>query len=460
MRSRGLKAVVLSSALVGIGVVAAGVVAMREIEPPAPARAHSAAMVTIVDELDRRPPRPDASSPNIVLIIGCTVRRDQTTVYAAEMDTTPFLASLATRGVLADDLIAAAPWTKPASTAILTGRHAVGVGLIEPGIGRNERVLSPSVHTIAEQLREVGWYTAGFTANPNLNQVFGFSRGFDRYRQLEQLWSERSVKIHGLDAVAEVLDLARAARKAAGRRPLYLQVALVDAHAPFPVIEGSDDLLARYRLGLTGLDSTISSIHAGLTELGLTQDNTIFVVVSDHGEGLLMPEHHGRSHGRFLFPSTVEALWLITGPSVPSGGRLAGVTSQIDVAPTVMGLAGLPMRDAEGRDLSEAVRAGGAAPPGLAFTDTWFQAEDKVGFYDLGHACIMAHSGIATCFDRRADPGFYHPKAEAAASDVLRAWRARQARSATALTQALPRSLSAGEAEFLEALGYHATDTE
>src|SRR5688572_12750729 len=71
-----------------------------------------------------RPPVPQGA-PNLVLVVGCTVRKDQTSLHGGPPATTPFLASLATEGVTLDDLVSAAPWTRAASTALLTGHHPV-----------------------------------------------------------------------------------------------------------------------------------------------------------------------------------------------------------------------------------------------------------------------------------------------------------------------------------------------
>ena len=53
-------------------------------------------------------------APNLVLVIGCTVRRDQTSVHGGTA-ATPFLQQLASEGGRFEDLVTAAPWTRAAS---------------------------------------------------------------------------------------------------------------------------------------------------------------------------------------------------------------------------------------------------------------------------------------------------------------------------------------------------------
>ena len=59
--------------------------------------------------------------------------------------------------------------------------------------------------------------------------MFGFHQGFDRYRQPARLWRDVRTKIHGDDAVAWALELVDGRDRS---RPLYLQLMLIDAHAP------------------------------------------------------------------------------------------------------------------------------------------------------------------------------------------------------------------------------------
>ncbi|MFT4976606.1 MAG: hypothetical protein ACI8S6_002511, partial [Myxococcota bacterium] len=127
----------------------------------------------------REAPAPEG--PSVVLIIGCTIRRDQLTPYGGPEGLTPFLAEMAARGALFESAIDAAPWTRPGHTAVLTGYHAAEIGMIEPSARVNSRRLPEEVTTIAEHLYDAGYATIGLTGNPNLNAMFGFAQGFDQY---------------------------------------------------------------------------------------------------------------------------------------------------------------------------------------------------------------------------------------------------------------------------------------
>lgn len=162
----------------------------------------------------RPAPRWKVDRPHVVLVIGCTVRADQSTVYTPDLSTTPFLAELAAEGRRFDDAVAAAPWTRAAVAAIVSGRHPAEVGIVEPEAARNDRPLPDGVLTLAEVLGDAGYTTLGVTANPNLDPHFGFDQGFSAYASLSESWRGREVvKVYGdepVDAALELVQIGRA----------------------------------------------------------------------------------------------------------------------------------------------------------------------------------------------------------------------------------------------------------
>ncbi len=430
------------------------------------------------------PHGPAARTPNVVLVLGCTVRRDQVTPYGGHPEVTPFLAELAGNGAVLDDLIAAAPWTRAASAGLLTGYHPVGLGMVEPGPERNDRTLPAEVETLAERFAEQGYTTIGATANPNLNAVYGFDQGFDRYLQPAALWREQRAKLGGpaiLDELFEVIDT-----RPDPDRPLFLQVMFVDAHAPWNPKPEAVRALAEpgvprplwpYRVGLKRLDHSVRALWEGLEQRGMSRDDTVFVFVSDHGEGLLVPRHHGRSHGRYLYPSAVHGVFVAAGPGIPAGARVRGVASGVDVASTVLGLAGVPEPElgptGQTRDLSGAIRAStpDARVTGRerAFSDTWFMTADRSAFYADDRACMTSFADDPTpgptgtftpgCYDRVADPDFEQAAPDESAAAELAEWRAAQLSGASAFSSS-PAAPDADLDRQLEALGYVQRDPE
>ena len=393
-----------------------------------------------------RPVPNTLNAPNVVLVIGCTLRRDQLTPYGGPAFTTPFFGKLARRGALFEHAVDSAPWTRPASTAIITGHHAVEIGMVEPGGKLNRRRLSEPVETLAERLHNVGYETIGVTANPNLNRVFGFHQGFDTYIEAQGLWSDqRVIKVPALQLAVETLS--QIDLRTEPTVPLFLQVLTIDTHEPVDAggrrarklsRDGVPPRVGAYRVELQRWDQGLEELWEGLNRRGYTAENTIMMVVNDHGEGLSWPPEHGVGHGNFLMPSAVDMPWVVVGKDVAGGHRIGGVASQVDVHPTILGLVGVSGYDGPGRDWSAQIRGElDRTDRKFAFADTYYQRSNRGAVFTEHKLCIHDYFTTAeklglervfprtACFDRRTDPGVRTPLEEVDQEmvEALHAWR-------------------------------------
>ncbi len=428
-------------------------------------------------------PRADGR-PNIVMVIACTLRRDQLSPYGGIPEASPFLDQLAQGGTRFADAIDAAPWTKAASTAIMTGYHPVQVGMIEPATTPNRRRLAPEVTTLAEHLQAAGYETLGQTANPNTNGLFGFDQGFDTYDEVARLWGRSKVRKPSTLLLADRMLEAIDARQRPDD-PLYARMMVIDTHEPIKVRKRdarpfvTDDVPMRigaYRSKVRELDDGLKQLWAGLNTRGFTEDNTVFVLVNDHGEGLNFPIEHGHGHGNHLQPSTVAMPWILYGAGIAPGHVVQGMASQVDVLPTLVGLAGgaLDAYDGPGEDWSALVRGEGERTTRTAaYSDTWFQRASRSAVYSEGVACLHDFTNVAeevgrerlaprtACYDRAADPLHRSPlEPEAVRVDALMAWRAEQVTAFEAWPHHLDIRVPDDIADQLEALGYAQSDEE
>lgn len=425
-----------------------------------------------------RAPRPVTRPPgdhvvpgktNVVVAIGCTLRADQTTPYGGP-GTTPFLARLAAEGTRFDETIANAPWTKAATTSIVTGQYAIDLAVNAPGRGDDQRLPDQAV-TLAERFREAGYATVGGTANPNNNAVFGFDQGFDHYYEATGLWREDETKVPGGVVVDDVLAHLPA------DAPFYAQVLLVDAHFPYDAGNvaaaywqpfSPTKRVAQYRAMLGNLDGAFERLWDGLAARGVAED-TLFVVIGDHGEGLYQPEHHGISHGFYLYPSTLHVPWIVRGPGVASGNVVRGLSQQLDLAPTLAGLFALPVvPDLEGSDRSALLAGPGDTGETRVFADTWFRDANRAAVYTPDRACLRDFGKprkrppkepafVTGCFDRKADPTMTTPIADDALMQELVDWRAAHeaARATFVTTHGEPvANTTDATREALKGLGY------
>ena len=102
---------------------------------------------------------------------------------------------------------------------------------------------------------------------------------------------------------------------------------------------------------IRSVDAQLARVLAELDALGLS-DRTIVVYTADHGE---MGGAHGlRGKGAFAYEESLHVPLYVTHPDVRGGEECRSLTSHIDVAPTLLAMAGLDrakMGDAAGRDL-------------------------------------------------------------------------------------------------------------
>ncbi len=373
-----------------------------------------------------RPAAPEGA-PHVVVVFTSSQRKDLWTPYGGPAETTPFLGTKAAEGVKMLDALAAAVSPHEAAAAATTGKYPHHVDAIEPTSRRNGRKLAEGADTLAERFAANGWFTMGVSANHHYNKRMGQVRGFDWYRDSQPFSLMRDRRITAGQVVRFALRKVADREEGEKARPLFLQLALVDSHKPFTIPPSefgpylSDEhQIAPYLATLRRLDDAIDALATGLEREGIAEENTLFVVVADHGEGLDMPPHHRREHGYVLYPSIVEIPWVMWGHGL-SPRAVEGLASHIDVAPTVLGLAGLTGETGfDGMDLSAAVR--GEQPRTgreQAYADTWFRGARRASLWTAARQCQKDFGSAPLdlpdevfpdgCFDRDADPTFLDP---------------------------------------------------
>ncbi|HEX2162916.1 MAG TPA: sulfatase, partial [Thermoanaerobaculia bacterium] len=314
--------------------------------------------------------------PNVVLIVVDTLRADHLGAYGHPLPTSPEIdRRLAARGTLFEDAYAQAPWTLPSVLSFLTGRPP---GELLPAGREAPTAVPPGVPTIAERLRDAGYRTAAFVANPTLQPTVGFDRGFETW------WAPPAeVESLRLDA-AEVNRRALPWLAAHAGAPFFLYLHYMDPHDPyappetgaaeapfFPGYEGEvtgemvqglylgeveladpeadrRQLAALYDGEIAHVDGRIGEVLAAFDER-LAAD-TLFVLTADHGEEL--GDHGGWKHGHTLYDEQIRVPLIARWDGrVRAGRRIEGAVRLLDLVPTLLTAAGL------GR------------PPGLAGAD-------------------------------------------------------------------------------------------
>jgi tetratricopeptide (TPR) repeat protein len=183
----------------------------------------------------------------------------------------------------------------------------------------------------------------------------------------------------------------------------------------------------------------------------------LIALTADHGEGL--GEHGEPTHGLFIYDSTIRVPLIVSGPGVRAGTVVKGAVRTIDIAPTLLDLAGLrPMRRVEGHSLRRAIVSGRADDePAYAeslFGRLGFGWAPLHGWRDRGLMLIDAPR--PEIYDTSNDPAQARNLAAGRGGDLARMRRALQAAVARA-PEAKPSTPSPETSERLRSLGYVAS---
>jgi arylsulfatase A-like enzyme len=297
----------------------------------------------------RKPtPRPaqQDGKPNVILISLDTLRADHLGIAGYDRDTTPNLDEIAKEGLWFDTVVAQAPWTIPSHHSIMTGTNPKKHGVTRPGRGQT------SFAPLAEVFRKDGYATAAFTGSGYMAARFGFDRGFDFY-------NETSGKEHKCRSdVGRVFGQAKRWVTNHADRTFLLFVHTYEPHRPYcdkhfverEHIDPKDqikDRVARYDGDIRRADMHLGQLFEVLRSAELVE-KTIVVVMSDHGEELV--DRSGVlanfDHGHTLYDELLLVpLVFAGGPVTPYAGRISQQVRTIDIYPTVLELAGLPVPD-------------------------------------------------------------------------------------------------------------------
>lgn len=116
-------------------------------------------------------------SPNILLIILDTLRRDRLSLYGNTRSTSPYLDEFAARSHIFTRAVAPSHWTIPAHASIFTGEYPGMHGMTQA-----DHLLTDGLPTLAEHLTAAGYNTVGFCNNPLVGVLLnGLQRGFGSF---------------------------------------------------------------------------------------------------------------------------------------------------------------------------------------------------------------------------------------------------------------------------------------
>lgn len=335
--------------------------------------------------------------PNIVFVFSDQMRGMDLGCAGNEDVLTPNLDRMAAQGTRFDRAYANCPVCTPSRAMLLTGRYPLSNRVVA-----NDLPLPEDIPTVGKALRDAGyrtgyvgkWHLDGvprdkFTPPGPRRQGFDYWAAYNcshDYFRAHKYFTDapEPVEVDGYEPVVQT-DLALDFIAEPDERPFCLFLSWGPPHDPYHLVPDeykklydpeqvqlrpnfaaippgptslARDLdprttLAHYYAAITALDDQLGRIMAHLDTRGLAE-NTILVYTSDHGDMLWS---QGRMKKQQPWEESIRIPFLVRWPGrVPAGHANGSLLSVADLAPTLLGLAGVDqLPGGQGTDLSPVV---------------------------------------------------------------------------------------------------------
>ncbi len=292
--------------------------------------------------------------PNFVWIIADDMSPD-TGAYGATDISTPNLDALAAQGRRYTRAYATAPVCSSSRSVFILGCSQITTGLHAHDV-ENPQPLAAPYEPLPTLLRKAGWFVSNAAAPGSMRSGKAIKKGKTHYNFAH----DAAVMFDGDDW-----------RKRKPGQPFFAQFQITEPHRPFPIPMEFDEaklnaiklpanypdhpLMRRdwyaYQRSVEVVDQRVGAIMAQLKAEGVL-DNTIVMFFADHGR----PMPWGK---QWLSVEGLQVPLILRGPQIKAGGIEERLVSLIDLAPSMLQLANLPVpawmdgRAILGRDFPE-----------------------------------------------------------------------------------------------------------
>jgi arylsulfatase A-like enzyme len=309
----------------------------------------------------------------IVLITVDTLRYDGFEPMHGRPSLMPETYRLAQQGVILRRHYSATSTTQPTHASILTGLHPWQHGVYQNGVP-----LRDGFETVAERMKQAGFSTGAVVASFPLYRGFGFARGFDDYdEEFTETFAWQWGGLHVPEArfyslAGSVTQKAIGLMDRASGKKQFFWFHYFDPHPPYGDLAGGEihwlpwvrsrlekpetlaDARAMIPVMRKAYDRDVraldDSLRVLIERIRREEDEfeTHILFASDHGEAF--GESGSVGHGARLTEELIHVPCFIHSPRMdPHTSDIP--TGSVDLAATILSLAGLDARKSEGRDL-------------------------------------------------------------------------------------------------------------
>lgn len=290
---------------------------------------------------------PQGSRLNVTLIVLESTRASSTSLYNAAVSTTPFLESLSAQSILFEHAYAMMPHTSKSLVSILCG--------VEPGIFMAIREATQEdgipARCLPHLLKEIGYKTVFFqTATQRFENraTLASNMGFDEFYASEHLDHERfeAINYFGLEDDAVLPVSHDWLNNASEETPLLSVYLTLTPHHDYKTPGHFKTHALHHEKSYNSYLNAIRYVDQ-FTDKVIQQhkaagryDNTVFVIVGDHGEGF--GEHGHYFHDTVIFNEGLHVPMMIHSPSMPElfDKRVDTLFSTVDIVPSVLDILG------------------------------------------------------------------------------------------------------------------------
>jgi heparan N-sulfatase len=308
---------------------------------------YTAALISSINNLSAQE-KIKNTKPNIVVFLADDAGMDFG-CYGNKNISTPNIDKIAKNGILFKNAFLTAPQSSPSRTSMLSGKfaHTIGTEDLHNGLNAETLILPTYLHR------------AGYVTASMLKTHWGPNgdKQFDVRIKGDYLPNQGPLSDELFQNYNKFLDENK-------DKPFFIWVGFIDPHRPYnrnnteqqndpkkiqvpPYLVNSDKTkrdMADYYNEISRMDNNIGTMMDELDKRGLT-DNTIFVFMSDNG--MPFPRCKGT-----LYDSGIQTplLFMWKGKITPGTTHSNGMVSSIDLAPTLLDLAGIDIpQDMYGR---------------------------------------------------------------------------------------------------------------
>lgn len=301
--------------------------------------------------------------PNVLLILTDDQGWGDVTSHGNDIIDTPVMDSLAASGARFDRFFVS-PVCAPTRASLLTGRYHPRTGV--HGVTRAYETMRSNEVTLAQVFKNAGYATgcfgkwhngAHYPYHPNgkgFDEFLGFCAGhWNNYFDTNMERNGQQIKVKGY--ITDVLtDAALKFMENNKDEPFFCYIPYNCPHGPFQVPDkyfdkykamGLDDRLACIYGMCENIDDNMRRLLEKLDELNLKND-TIVIFITDNGPN--SDRYNGDMRGRkgSVHEGGMRVPCFISWPGhIGSGTVIEQISAHIDILPTLVELAGVPMID-------------------------------------------------------------------------------------------------------------------